>query len=192
MTGIDVLLTIAELALTLGGFGGVVAAFSGTRDRWHPMAVVRFRALILISLGAALLALAPLPLHYGGVADETLWAVASLFAAAVIGVTLLGMIWYARGPMVAHGSRLWSLIAVAVTAGALVVNVLNALSVGFSRSFTGYVCALLLLLVLAGLYFFRLIVLSGPASADVDAGETCRGPARGQPDGLQEGSNHTS
>ena len=166
MIGTDILLTTAELALALGGFGGVVAAFMGNRERWDPMTVVRFRALIMISLGSALLALAPLPLHYGGLDGDALWVTASSIAAAFIAVMLAGMLVYARGPMVTHGSRLWSLIAVLMAAAAIGMNVLNALSWGFSRSLTGYLCALLLLLVLAGLYFFRLIVLSGPEPAD--------------------------
>ena len=166
MIGTDVLLTSAELALALGGFGGVVAAFMGNRERWNPMAIVRFRALIAISLGSALLALVPLPLHFGGFDGETLWSTASAIAAAFVAVFVAVMLFYARRPMVTHGSRLWSLVALLMALGSVAANLLNALGVGFSRSLTGYFSALLLLLVLAGLYFFRLIVLSGPQPDD--------------------------
>ena len=168
MIGGEILLTTAELALALGGFGGVVAAFMGNRDRWDAMAVVRFRALIVISLSSAFLSLVPLALYHGGLAGEILWISASSIAAAFVLVGLVWMVFYARAPMVARGSRLWSAIAMIAAGAAAIVNVMNALSLGFSRSFTGYFCALLLLLVLAGLYFFRLVALSGPAPENRD------------------------
>jgi len=165
MIGTDILLTTAELSLALGGFGSLVATFLGDRERWDPMAVVRFRALIAISLGSALLALVPLPIDQGGLHDAALWTVSSSLAAAFVTVILISMIVYARAPMMRHGSRFWSLIAVLLASGSVAINSFNALGIGFSRSFTGYYCALLLQIFLAGLYFFRLIVLSGPQAA---------------------------
>ncbi|HEY5647190.1 MAG TPA: hypothetical protein VIS76_14665 [Pseudomonadales bacterium] len=166
MIGTDILLTTAELSLALGGFGGVAAALIGRGERWNPMTIVRFRALIMISLGSALLALVPIPMHTSGLEGENLWTAASTVAAVVASVMLLGMLFYARAPMVTQGSRFWSVVAFLFAAGAIGVNVFNALAIGFTRSFTGYLCALILLLILAGLYFFRLIVLSGPESDD--------------------------
>ena len=168
MIGGDILLTTAELALALGGFGGVVAAFMGNRDRWDAMAVVRFRALIVISLSSALLSLIPFALYHAGFTDGVLWTTASSIAAAFVAACVIWMVLYARVPAITHGSRSWSLIAMFMASGAVVVNAMNALSLGFSQSFTGYFCALLLLLVLGGLYFFRLIALSGPQSKGSD------------------------
>lgn len=165
MIGTDILLTTAELALALGGFGSLVATFIGDRERWDPMAVVRFRALIAISLGSALLALAPLPLDLGGLHDDGLWVIASSVASAFVALMLIVMLVYARRVMIKHGSLVWSLVAMILVCASVAANVLNALGIGFSRSFTGYYSALLLLIVLAGLYFFRLIVLSGPQAA---------------------------
>lgn len=165
MIGTDILLTTAELALALGGFGGLVATFIGERDRWDPMAVVRFRVLIAISLGSALLALVPLPLETGGLRDARLWVTASILAAVFVTVILAIVVNFARVPMVTHGSRFWSLVAVLLTLGSVTTNVLNAAGIGFSRSFTGYYCALLLLMILAGMYFYRLIMISGPQAA---------------------------
>lgn len=165
MIGTDILLTTAELALALGGFGSLVATFIGDRERWDPMAVVRFRALIAISLGSALLALVPLPLDTGGLHDDALWVTASSLAGTFVALALVSMLVYARVPMLTHGSRFWSLIAVILTTASVATNFLNAVGIGFSRSFTGYYCALLMMIVLAGMYFFRLIVLSGPQAA---------------------------
>ena len=44
------------------------------------------------------------------------------------------------------------------------INLLNTFGLGFPSGFAGYFVGLLLLLVLAGLYFIRLIILSGPRS----------------------------
>ena len=162
MIGEEALLTTAELALALGGFGSVVAAFMGNRKQWEPMEVVRFRALIVISLTAALIALLPVPLFHSGLEASALWIVASTFAAVVLFVVLIGMMVYAGGPMVTHGSRMWSLVAILISILAIAVNVLNALGLGFSNSFTGYFTGLLIQLILAGMYFVRLIALSGP------------------------------
>lgn len=162
MNGTDELLTTAELALALGGFGSVVAAFIGNRTDWDPMDVVRFRALIVISLGSALIALLPFPLYYGGLEASTMWAAASTLAYVIATIGIVWMLRSARAPMATHGSPLWSAIAMLVASLAVVINLLNSLGIGFTRSFTGYFTGLLLLLILAGLYFIRLIVLSGP------------------------------
>jgi len=169
MFGTEILLTTAELALALGGFGGVVAALIGDRERWDAMAVVRFRALIIISLGSALIALLPIPLSSGGLEGAALWGTASVIADGFASCSLIGMLIYARAPMTSHGSRTWSLAAVVITSAAIACYTLNALCVGFTRSFTGYYSALLLQLFLAGLYFFRLIVLSGPKATHARA-----------------------
>jgi len=160
--GADVLLTTAELSLALGGFGSVVAAFMGNRKQWEPMEVVRFRALIVISLTAALVALIPFPLFHGGLKASALWTVASTVVVVILTFVLIGMLVYARAPMVTHGSRLWSFTAIFIAILAVAINVLNAVGMGFASSFAGYFSGLLLMLILAGLYFIRLIVLSGP------------------------------
>jgi uncharacterized membrane-anchored protein len=134
----------------------------GNRKQWDPMEVVRFRALIVISLTSALIALIPFPLSHGGLMAPALWTVASIVVAVMLTFVLFAMLVYARAPMVTHGSRPWSFTAIFISVLVIAINVLNALSVGFARSFTGYFTGLLFLLILAGLYFIRLIVLSGP------------------------------
>lgn len=164
MEGNDVLLTTAELALALGGFGGVVAAFRGRSVGWNPIEVVRFRALIIISLTSALFALLPFPLFHAGFEPATMWATASLLVAAATLIALVVMLIYSRRAMVAYGSKLWSGIAALTTVISLLIHTLNASGIGFTRSFTGYFVGLLLLLFMAGLYFIRIIIMSGPAS----------------------------
>ena len=162
MIGSEVLLTSAEISLALCGFGSVVAAFSGDRKQWEAMEVVRFRALIVITLTAALVALIPFLLFYAGIEAAEMWALASTVVAVLSSGLLIGMLVYARVPMVTHGSRIWSFIAISIASLVVLVNVLNVLSIGFRSSFTGYFSGLLFMLILAGLYFIRLIILSGP------------------------------
>jgi hypothetical protein len=166
VTGSDVLLTTAELALALAGFGSVVSAFVGNRRQWQPMEVVRLRALIMISLSSALIALIPFPLAYGVLEEPALWVVSSSLAALIAGAVLVGMLIAAQDAMMQEGSRPWSILAISFAVATIVINMLNALGIGFQKSFSGYFTALLIMLVLAGLYFARLIVVSGPRARE--------------------------
>jgi hypothetical protein len=162
VTGSDVLLTTAELALALAGFGSVVSAFVGSRRKWEPMEVVRLRALIMTSLSSALIALIPFPLAYGGFEEPTLWVLSSTLAAFIMAAVLVGMLLFARDPMTRQGSAFWSALAISLAVLAITFNGLNAFGLGFQKSFAGYFTALLAMLIIAGMYFARLIVLSGP------------------------------
>lgn len=79
-------------------------------------------------------------------------------------VVSVGMLFYARRAITVHGSAVWSLIATLMALAVAVINLLNTFGLGFASGFAGYFVGLLLLLVLAGLYFIRLIILSGPRS----------------------------
>jgi hypothetical protein len=168
VTGSDVLLTTAELALALAGFGSVVAAFVGNKRKWEPMEVVRLRALIMLSLTSALIALIPFPLAYGGFEAPALWVLSSALAALLGVAVLAGMLVFARHPMTQQGSLPWSTLSISLAVMSVVINILNALGMGFQKSFAGYFTGLLILLILAGLYFSRLIVLSGPRFEESD------------------------
>ena len=71
------LLTIAELAIGLAGFSGVVVAFAHQGqltivDRW------RFAGLLSLSMGAAVVAFVPSLLDLAGFSGESLWRASSV------------------------------------------------------------------------------------------------------------------
>ncbi len=90
MDGSEALSTIAELALGLAGFTGIVAVFGRRPGRLRPVEAYRLVILLSISCGAMFLALLPFALHRTGLEGETLWAVAS---GALAAYTVLFLGW---------------------------------------------------------------------------------------------------
>jgi hypothetical protein len=71
------LLAVAELAIALAGFSGVVVAFArdgklSPVDRW------RFAGLLSVAMGAAAIAFVPSILHHLGVSAGALWRASSV------------------------------------------------------------------------------------------------------------------
>lgn len=76
-------LTIAELALTLAGFAGVVVVFSQrdgllTIDRW------RFVGVLVLGVGTAVIAFTPSMLQQFGIEDSVNWRSSSAVLAAAV------------------------------------------------------------------------------------------------------------
>ena len=82
MEASDVLLTIAEMAIGLAGFSGVVLAFT-YQGRLRPTDRYRFIGLFTQALTVALLCLVPFGFHHAGQVGTAIWrgssAVAVLF-----------------------------------------------------------------------------------------------------------------
>ena len=82
MEASDVLLTIAEMAIGLAGFSGVVLAFT-YQGRLRPADRYRFLGLFTQALTVAFLCLVPFGFYHAGYAGDAIWrgssAVAVLF-----------------------------------------------------------------------------------------------------------------
>lgn len=78
----DLLLTIAELALALAGFSGVMTAFMKRPGQLTTVEVYRLAVLLGIAFGATFLALLPLVLAQLGAGGAPLWRGASAVMAA--------------------------------------------------------------------------------------------------------------
>jgi hypothetical protein len=91
MRGSDELLTLAELAIGLAGFSGVVAAFA-YRGRLEALDRVRFIALFTSAIGSAVFAFVPLLFHHAGFDEASTWRASSLlfFLAAVAFTAVIG------------------------------------------------------------------------------------------------------
>jgi hypothetical protein len=84
MEGNDILQTIAEIAIALTGFAGIVVALGGRRsEEFSGYALMRFRILLLASLLALGLALLPFFWHYIGVPPDVAWSICSAVVVVV-------------------------------------------------------------------------------------------------------------
>ena len=73
------LLAIAEIAVTLAGFSGLVVAIRGARPTaWHPRDIWSLSAMFGASLGALFMALLPMVLTFLRVREGMVWTVANL------------------------------------------------------------------------------------------------------------------
>ena len=85
MEGSDILQTIAEVAIALTGFTGIVFALSGrTAESISGVALIRFRILLIASLVALALALLPFFVHYVGASPGVTWSVCSAVVLAIM------------------------------------------------------------------------------------------------------------
>jgi hypothetical protein len=78
MEGSDILQTLAEVAIALTGFTGIVVALRGRAgESLSGFAFVRFRILLVASLAAVAFALLPFLLHHAGLPSNALWSTCS-------------------------------------------------------------------------------------------------------------------
>lgn len=155
------LLTIAEVSIGFAGFAGIVALF-GRRagGTWSTADRLRFNSLVrhaLISLFGAFL---PLAIHYVSPEYGSPWRPSSI----VFGVIFLLLVWSgcrripevrASGDSEASIRGAWVLVAAfAVVALGLF---LNAIGVVFHGDAGPYLVALFFTLIMAGLFFWRLL-----------------------------------
>jgi hypothetical protein len=86
----DLLQTIAEIAIALAGFSGVVA-FLGQRARgeWRSVDLFRFNQLLGSSFAALMFSFSPILLFRMGVSEPTAWRWSSGFIAAYLAAAVL-------------------------------------------------------------------------------------------------------
>ncbi len=68
------LFTIAQVAMTLTGFAGLLIAFRFGKGKWQRVEVYAVHFLLKSSVGAFVFALLPLPMMVGGFDSITFWA----------------------------------------------------------------------------------------------------------------------
>jgi hypothetical protein len=86
----ETLLSIAEIALGLAGFGGVFVAVGRSRDaERRPADTYRLVLLLCMALATLVLSLVPVALHALGLAGAGLWRVSNALQALVLAVLLV-------------------------------------------------------------------------------------------------------
>ena len=171
MEGAEILQLLAELAVGVLGFSGVVAVL-GRRSagEWSPVDRSRFFGLVWMTTLVLVSSLIPFLLHHGGIAGPPLWGWCSAIAAAAwtlvyaVGLFAGSVRWHNPSrPGVSKLAALYVWPAMFVTP---LLLALNALAIGFDRTFAPYLAALLLAFGSPIIMFIRLLYSAiGPPRA---------------------------
>jgi hypothetical protein len=89
MQGESALTVVAEVALGLAGFTGIVMALSRSSDFWHDWDAYRAFLLLLSGLGAFILSLVPFSLHFFGISEPSIWRICSAVMIVYSGLVLV-------------------------------------------------------------------------------------------------------
>ena len=158
----DLLQTIAEIAIALTGFTGVVAVLGErARGKWRAVDLFRFNNLLTTSIAALFLAFVPILIHKLGAPELTAWRLSSGLAAAYI------LVVFARGRSIRQLPQDQQVEIQRPVLGALFVIhaavflllVANALGVAYSGESAPFLVALVWLLAFAAFQFVRLLLL---------------------------------
>jgi hypothetical protein len=171
MENAETLRLVAELAIGVLGFSGVVAVL-GRRGagEWAPIDRLRFLTMVHSAAIVLVLAVLPFPFHSAGFVDEAIWGWCSGIAAILLVLMFVaGRVVNPppKGAFTAPGtSRLARAYAVPAPFVALSVFGINAIGIGFARSETPYLVAVLILFGVPVVLFIRLLHTAiGPRTA---------------------------
>jgi hypothetical protein len=168
LQGASTLELVAELAVTVLGFSGVVAVLGRRASGdWTRLDRTRFRNMISTAAIALVLSLIPLSIQDAGFDDSMIWGWSS-----GVGAVLHVVVFVPQLRALLHASP-WSnpevskpafLYVAFVWLGVPILLGLNATGIGFARTFTPYLSACLLLFGTSVVLFIRLL------EAEVGAG----------------------
>ena len=162
MENAGILQLVAELALGVLGFSGVVAAL-GRRSagEWAPIDRVRFFGMIRITALVLVFSVMPFPFYSAGLASEVIWAWCSGLAAVLLVLSSVAARLLDSSPNGVFTdpgtSRLALAYVVPAYLGALLLFGVNAIGVGLEHSATPYLVALLLMFGIPVVLFIRLL-----------------------------------
>jgi hypothetical protein len=164
MEGAGTLEAIAELAVGVLGFSGIVAALGQRASgEWTALDRRRFFAMVFVGAAVILLSLLPFPLYHAGLRAGSLWgwasagggALALFFPFALLHVSpsmSTGAMWRDRGV-----SNLALVLSQLGVFGAPLLLWINASGILFERTFAPYLVSVLVLFCVALMLFVRLL-----------------------------------
>ncbi|MBW2398640.1 MAG: hypothetical protein JRG80_05130 [Deltaproteobacteria bacterium] len=163
MDGHDELLTIAEIAVGLAGFSGVVAGFI-RRGGLSAADRLRFIALFVSAFAVLVLAFIPIALAYSGFQDESIWR------RSIIVMMLAQIAGFGSIPFAMHRIRkeiapslLASILVLVPPLINVVVQLMNAGAWIWQPNFVPYLIGMILCLFEAGLIFVFIVLFRPPA-----------------------------
>lgn len=153
MSDAEPLLTFAEIAVTLAGFSGLVAAFRRqSLEEWHPRDLLILWLILGLGGLAMLFALLPFPLFQARLAASAVWRAASLAFLFLLLVGIVGAVCASgRLARAGHPVRTPRVNAVAISVGGVSAAALAANGAFFTQPWI-YSSVLILLLSLSFLY----------------------------------------
>ena len=159
MQGDSLLELIAEIAVALAGFSGVVTALRGrSPEEMEHADLSRFIAMLHVSFLAGGLALIPFIFYHAGLSEGAIWASSGAVGAVIQAVRLGGR----RSRSFAdsglpESGRVAYWVFRSITVVTLLLYLSQVFGVPFGRTFAPYLVALLLHLAGAAALFFRLL-----------------------------------
>jgi hypothetical protein len=153
---------LAEFAVALAGFTGVVIVFRRSDDELHPADGIRVFMALVPTLVCAFLAILPLGLELAGVSAGSMWVLAGIAHAvalglllAVIGVRLARLSEAARAVLSGPLTTFFFLLLSA----SVVVNLLSATAVVSVPPAASYFFALMAMLASGATVFARIVFI---------------------------------
>jgi hypothetical protein len=162
MQGAGTLELLAELAVAVLGFSGVVAALGPRASgEWSNLDRVRFRGMVRIAVFVLVLSLLPFPLENAGLSAAQVWGWSSGIGFLLCVLALVSLQVHSLSPRSLWSNPGVSRFALAYAGAALlaapIILGLNAAGVVLQRTATPYVVALLLLFGVSLAFFLRLL-----------------------------------
>jgi hypothetical protein len=164
--GDSLLELIAELAVALAGFSGVVTVLRGRNsEQWKQAELMGLIAMLHASFLAGGLALVPFIFYHAGLSEGAIWGSAGTVGAVIQAVRLGGR----RGRTFAsfglpESQRVNYWMFRSITVATLLLYLSQVVGVPFGRTFAPYLVALLLHLAAAAAIFFRLLTAQARAA----------------------------
>jgi hypothetical protein len=163
--GSEELSLLAEIAVALAGFSGIVVAIQ-SRDRAHPWDTYRAAALLITGFSMLVEALLPSAIHSFGVAGPNLWRLSSVLCVLIVMAPIIPMLRIT--PTDFASSPYYRLITPAII-GAAVVSIvafsINALAFGTMGSFSFFHLGVLMNIPSTALQFLAVIVIRPPVES---------------------------
>ena len=170
MTYEDALSTLAEVAIAIAGFSGIVSVF-GRRSsgHWSPAERTRLVGLLIMSFTAVFFSVVPFVLLSIPVSETACWRFLSLLLSASLAVSAVALLRIVlpllRVPVSERGTSL-VISAIFIAGGLLAAVGLAVNGVAFGLVWP-YLAAIIWMLVQAAVIFIRLVVV--PISRDYPA-----------------------
>jgi hypothetical protein len=165
MEGGDELSVLAEIAVALAGFSGIVVAVQ-SRERAHPWDTYRAAALLITGFAMLVAALLPSAIHSFGLAGPSLWRLSSALCALICLACAVPMLRVT--PRDFTSSPYYRLITPTII-GAAVVSIvaysINALALGTMGSFSLFYLGLLMNIPSTALQFLAVVVIRPPVES---------------------------
>jgi hypothetical protein len=165
MEGEAILATVAQIALALAGFSGVVSVFQSAEPKWRMLDLAATEFILEHAFAAAAMALLPFPLFYtlkiyisGPSLMHLTWRMTSIFFAAVISLLIgiqIGRIRdLSRKGLRPRRAGVFKFIYFPLMFLSLLLQLVNAI---YWASFPGLLWVLLVLLLAPGFQFLNLV-----------------------------------